>query len=131
MNLDELLEISLEHLETIQALTGLKIFRRILQHKLQQSFCVRIVLTYLEKSKLFSMQTLAKEFYSQHIPIVIETINIQPFSSFVSQAGIYKIVSELCPDCSLAKLYDASDHNFSIAMFHELCDEIGPTLSIF
>ena len=82
-----------------------------------------------------------QKYNKQHIPVALKYIMIQ-FSqqiikcdmlmTFKEDLGFYKLLSSKLKSqiIGFEVLYKASDHNFSARKFHELCDGVGPTITI-
>ena len=64
-------KLSVEKLEMLDSLTGLKLRIRIAQSKLVSSKCLGIVLTYIKPLKLIALQILSKRFYETVVPEAI------------------------------------------------------------
>ena len=101
MSMDDLLALDHAHLAVIQALTAVRVYLRVLQHKLANSCSIRIIFSFLARDKLLACQSLSKIVYLEHIPSVIETVKIQPngfdTSNIVSSDQMATIVKSVCP----------------------------------
>ena len=102
--------MEVSELEAIQALTGLKVYLRVIQQKLTISCSFYLILSYLEPHQVIQTQTLSKVFYEKHVPNALSlTPAEKKISEFVSNIGIRKIIKGLCLNKKLEKLYDGPE----------------------
>ena len=112
-------------------MTGKRFCLRRVQFKLQASDSFRTILSYLGSKAVIKFQALSKVFYEKHVPKVMDSIHSYAFMSSLLNSrhfGILKGYFSQSPKFTL--LYVGSQHEFKSRMFHELCDNRGPTISV-
>ena len=84
----------------------------------------RTILSYLGSKAVIKFQALSKVFYEKHVPKVMDSIHSYAFMSSLLNSRHFS----QSPKFTL--LYVGSQHEFKSRMFHELCDNRGPTISV-
>ena len=113
----------------LAALTGQRFGKSVSKYRIQNSKCFQVILQFLEPSKILTFQTLSRRLYNEHVPAVLFTMRLTT-SSFLNSIQMFVMRSLFSEEAKLNLLYTGSRHEFSAHVFHQICDNQGPTISI-